>query len=183
MINGQKEIWKAIPHKKVVNKNTQIIAISNCGRLMRENGKIDIIKLRQYIMFEGKQTKIYRLLMLFFKPKSEDDIINGRNAVDHITHNPKDMYINDIRNLRWCTIKENANFNEAKEHYKEMCKLRVEQSIETRKKRANKLIGKSKSEFGKLFSAKYNKDISLCYDLNLYKRQYAYWKRTGKLKD
>lgn len=183
MINGQKEIWKAIPHKKTVDNSKQIIAISNCGRLMRGNGKIDIIKLRQYVMFNGKMTKIYHLLMQFFKPKTEDDKLKCRNAVDHITHMPKDMYVNDIRNLRWCTIKENANFDEAKTHYREMCKHRNKQSDETKEKRAAKLRGKPKNEFGILFKEKYELSVIMNCDINLYKRQYAYWKRTGKLKD
>lgn len=183
MINGQKEIWKAIPHKKVVDKHKQIIAISNCGRLMKGDGKIDIIKLRQYVMFNGRMTKIYRLLMLFFKPKTEDDLLKRRNAVDHITHNPKDMYVNDIRNLRWCTIKENANFPEAKMHFREMSKLRDKPSIETIEKRAAKMRGIPKSEFGLLFKEKYGLSVIMDCDINLYKRQYAYWKRTGKLKD
>lgn len=183
MINGQKEIWKMIPHIKIVDKNKQVIAVSNCGRLMRGNGRIDIIKLRQGIMFNGKFTRIYRILMIYFKPKTEDDIIKQRYAVDHITHNPTNMYVNDIRNLRWCTIKENANFDEAKENYRNMCILRNKPDKEIVEKRAAKLRGRAKNEFGRLFKEKYNLTVIMNCDINLYQKEYTYWRRHGKLKD
>ena len=90
------------------------MAISNYGNMRRRNGTIEPIPLRQTVYGGKRRIIIYRLLMEHFKPKTEEDIAFGRNQVDHITHNPVDMNVNDIRNLRWCTNKENANFNEAK---------------------------------------------------------------------
>lgn len=112
MINGQKEIWFAIDHR--VKMPTTIIAISNCGRIMRNNGNIDVAKLRDGYNLNGKRYRFYQLLAEKMLPKSEDDILKNRNYIDHISHKPKDMYINDIRNLRWCTKKENERFDEAR---------------------------------------------------------------------
>lgn len=62
------------------------------------------------------KVKVCRLMAETFIPKTEEDIRLGRNSVDHITHNPKEININDVRNLRWCTKIENDNFPEAHEN-------------------------------------------------------------------
>lgn len=86
-----------------------IIAISNLGNMKRRNGIIEPIPLRQMIHREYA----YRILAEYFIPKTEEDISLNRNLIDHITHIPTDMNVNDIRNLRWCNKHENATFDEA----------------------------------------------------------------------
>ncbi len=117
MINGQKEIWISTGNKS--NYRPTIIAVSNCGRIMRKNGKIEIASLRQsvYVGEKRLQMYVYRFLANNFITKTEDDILKQRNFIDHITHTPTNMHINDVRNLRWCTHQENCNFQEAKLNY------------------------------------------------------------------
>lgn len=62
------------------------------------------------------KVKVYKLMAETFIQKTEEDIKLGRNVVDHITHNPVNMNINDVRNLRWCTKYENDHFPEAHEN-------------------------------------------------------------------
>lgn len=114
MINEQKEIWISTGNK--ANYRLTIIAVSNCGRIMRKNGKIEIASYRQYVFVGEKRSRmrLYRFLANNFIVKTEEDILKQRNVIDHITHTPDNMYINDVRNLRWCTHKENCNFPEAK---------------------------------------------------------------------
>jgi len=101
------EIWIEIINKS--NRHDAIIAISNLGNMKRRNGVIEPIPLRQLI----KREYSYRLLAEHFIPKTEEDIEYNRNLIDHISHNPIDMNVNDIRNLRWCNRIENATFDEA----------------------------------------------------------------------
>lgn len=114
MINGQKEIWISTSNKS--KRCSAIIAVSNCGRIMRKNGKIEIASYRQVVFVGEKrlQMLVYHFLANNFIMKTEDDILKLRTVIDHITHTPADMYINDVRNLRWCTHQENCNFQEAK---------------------------------------------------------------------
>ena len=95
-------------------KGSCIVAISDTGLMKRLNGIIEPIPYRQRVRYNGNIIRAYRLLAEHFIPKTEEDISLGRDCVDHITHNPIDMNINDIRNMRWCTHKENLNFEEAK---------------------------------------------------------------------
>ncbi len=113
MINSQKEIWISTGNKS--KYCCTIIAVSNCGRIMRKNGKIEIASLRQLVSVGEKRVRMYmhRFLANNFIAKTEDDIIKQRTLIDHITHTPDNMYVNDIRNLRWCTHQENCNFKEA----------------------------------------------------------------------
>lgn len=114
MINGELETW--ITTDSSSRHPLAIIAISNRGRLMRKNGAIEVIKYRQ---LSGKhKRRLYRLLAEYFIPKTQEDIILGRDCIDHITHNPSGMYINDIRNMRWCTAAENHGFDEARSNHK-----------------------------------------------------------------
>ena len=112
MINGQKEIWISTGNKS--NYSSTIIAVSNCGRIMRKNGKIEIASYRQRVHVREIQIRVYHFLANNFITKTEEDIIKRRTFIDHITHTPTNMYINDVRNLRWCTNRENCNFQEAK---------------------------------------------------------------------
>lgn len=107
------EIWIELTLNPNNHMETAIVAISNRGNMRRRNGIIEPIPLRQMIKRDNKQVIVSRILAEYFIPKSEDDIAMGRNIVDHITHYPNNMNINDVRNLRWCTQKENCNFEEA----------------------------------------------------------------------
>lgn len=106
------EIWIKLEHNS--NHPNDIIAISNTGLYKLRKGTIHTAKLRHHILFNGKYVYTYRILAEYFIPKTEEDIVLGRNYIDHISHQPEGMNINDIRNLRWCTRKENDNFKEAK---------------------------------------------------------------------
>lgn len=127
------EIWIEIEQPANNYDPLAIIAISNRGNMKRRSGIIEPIPLRKTIYGGKRKVIVYRLLMEHFKPKTEEDIALGRNQVDHITHNPTDMNVNDIRNMRWCTIKENANFDEAKYNTSIALKGRT-YSEETRRK-------------------------------------------------
>lgn len=91
-----------------------IIAVSNYGRLKLRSGEIKDSYYRQVMRYEGKSTKVHIVIAKLFIPKTDEDIRLGRNCIDHKTHNPIGININDIRNLRWCTYKENSNFPEAR---------------------------------------------------------------------
>ena len=118
MINGQTEIWKKVERKTTRKRYNNIIAVSNRGRVMYANGEIKFSNYEQRILVNGKSIHIYHVFAELFVDKSEDDIMHDRNVVDHITHEPVNMNINDIRNLRWCTHKENYNFYEIKNKQK-----------------------------------------------------------------
>lgn len=106
------EEWFELERSSYSYSHNTVIAVSNTGLLKRLNGSIEVIPLRMMI---HKNPGIYlsRLIAEKFLPKSEEDIALGRDIVDHITHNPIGMNINDVRNLRWCTQKENVNFKES----------------------------------------------------------------------
>ena len=110
MINGKKEIWVATNNK--ARTKLRVIAFSNRGRIMRANGSIEFTKYRQPISINGVTKRIHVFIAEAFIPKTEDDILKKRNCIDHITHAPENININDVRNLRWCTQKENCNFDE-----------------------------------------------------------------------
>jgi len=97
-----------------------IIAVSNYGRLKLRSGEIKDSYYRQVMRYEGKATRVHIVIAKLFIPKTEEDIKLGRNCIDHISHSPVGININDIRNLRWCTYKENNNFEEARQHKKEI---------------------------------------------------------------
>lgn len=103
------EIWVKLNNK--ANRGDTIIEISNTGLMKCKNGQIKPIPLRQSTYYNGKLTLISRILAINFIPNPEN-----KPQVDHITHNPENMNVNDIRNLRWATNKENSNFEECKEN-------------------------------------------------------------------
>ena len=137
------EEWIEIEHYHLMP--TTIVAISNRGNMKLHNGCIVPIPLRQCIKIMGKYYKCSRLLANKFIPKTEEDITLNRNCIDHITHNPVDMNVNDVRNLRWCTQKENCNFEESKLHVS-LAGLGKKRSESCRRNISNALKGKSKSD-------------------------------------
>lgn len=159
MINGQKEIWKRLERNQLRAKS--IIAFSNCGRIMRHNGTIEFSHYRQIIHLDGKNVKLHRLIAKSFISKTEDDVIKGRDCVDHITHYPKNMNINDVRNMRWCTHIENTNFEEA---------------ISNKRYKKYK---HPKTEFGRMFIEKYG--IAATDDVIFYNRLRRHYKKYGVL--
>jgi len=171
MINGQKEIWIKTGNNARTNK--RIIAVSNCGRIMRANGKIEFTKYRQNLSINGKCVRIHRLLAEFFIPKTENDIMLCRDTVDHITHTPEGMNVNDVRNLRWCTQKENSNFTEAKINL-----AITKTTFSSFDEPWNKGLSTSYTEFGKKYVAHYN--ILATDDYNLYRKEKRIYIKTGK---
>jgi hypothetical protein len=183
MINGQREIWISTGNKS--NYSPTIIAVSNCGRIMRKNGKIEIASYGQQVFVGEKrlQMYVYRFLANNFITKTEEDILRQRACIDHITHEPTSMYINDIRNLRWCTHKENMNFEEAKlnkskakigekhpmygkklsaEHRAKICKAQKgkKHSDETKAKMSKAKIGEKNHMYGKKLSEEHRANLS-----------------------
>lgn len=128
MVNGEKETWIALYPKN--NKPSVIIAISNRGRLMRKSGKIEVMAYRQRITVKNIRMRAYRYLAEKFIRKTEEDKLKNRWHIDHITHTPRDMYINDIRNMRWCTKLENDRFEERCKNLSDKAKGFVALSIE-----------------------------------------------------
>lgn len=106
------EVWIETNNKN--NYSKTIVAISNMGNVKLKNGEIRPSRYREMVTYKGKQIRIYRFIANHLIPKSEEDIELNRNQIDHITHNPVGMNINDVRNLRWCTQKENMGFDEAR---------------------------------------------------------------------
>lgn len=134
------ELWETIEHEKI--KSNTIIAVSNFGRIKRANGIIEVSKLRDSVIrYKGHIRRIHRIIAELFLSKTEEDIKLHRNVIDHISHNPSNMNINDVKNLRWCTQKENMNFEEALNNKKGRIV-----SAETRKKLSESHKGKKHSE-------------------------------------
>lgn len=115
LINGDLELWVYTGNKN--NYNKTIIAVSNRGRIKTKDGNIRYSKYRKRFSINGVGEYIYRFLATNFIHKTEEDIRLGRDEVDHITHKPDGMNINDVRNLRWCTHAENMGFPEARTNF------------------------------------------------------------------
>ena len=156
-----KEIW--VETGNVNNNNKTIVAISNTGRVRTKDGEIRVSKIREGMLYKGKCSRIHRVIAQNFIPKTEEDIRLNRDTVDHITHNPIGMNINDVRNLRWCTRKENNGFPEARENQR---KAQLGSKHEPR------------SEFGKKFYEHYGLHFS--DDIKLYYRELGYYKQHKK---
>lgn len=103
--------WVEIPHGQKLN-NLSFIAVSDTGMLLRKNGEVVPSSYRQKISCGGKFVRVYQLIADHFLVSARRP---DQTQVDHVTHNPEDMNINDVRNLRWCTCKENNNFVEHRE--------------------------------------------------------------------
>ena len=152
------EIWIETGNNKQYNS---IVAISNTGLLKTKTGEIRESKYNDVLRIKGKLYKVHQIIANNFIPKTEEDLLLGRNVVDHKTHNPIGMNINDVRNLRWCTIKENNNFDEARKHLSE----------------GHTGIGIPRSEFGWKYKEKYGLTV---LDRKRYIRELDYYKKFGK---
>ena len=126
------ESWINIDHK--TTKGRVIVAVSNKGRIKLSNGTIEESKYNTLVNRES----IYRFIAKNF-------LITVRRPeqiyIDHISHNPIGMNINDVRNLRWCTIKENNSFEEIRIKMSESHKGKVI-SVETRRKISESMKGR-----------------------------------------
>ncbi len=112
MENLQDEEWIDLPCNG--NSPRYIVALSDRGRLMRLDGSIEAAKRTLRIRRIGSKSERASHLI------AENFLVTVRrpdqNIVDHISHHPSEYLVNDVRNLRWCTIKENCNFSEAKDN-------------------------------------------------------------------
>lgn len=109
------EIWINTGNKERgqgTNRKCTILQFSNFGRIRLSTGEIKAPSTYQSMRFNGKVTRLHRAIAEVFIPKTEEDIAKNRTHVDHISKNPHGYYYNDVRNLRWCTQKENNNFDE-----------------------------------------------------------------------
>ena len=151
IINGELELW--FYFEKKCNRPDTVIAISNRGRIRTMNGSVHFSKYTDKIRMEGKQIIIYRILADNFIPKTVEDIELSRNEIDHITHEPEGMNINDVRNLRWCTHKENMNFPERRKKLSETKKGKKLKPLvlEDRRKRMFTKKTVARSEFSKKY--------------------------------
>ena len=150
-----KEIWVETGNNKQYNS---IVAISNTGLLKTKSGEIRESKYREQITLNGKKYRVHQFIAKHFIPKTEEDIRLNRDTVDHITHNPVGLNINDVRNMRWCTQKENSGFEEARRHRSESLKGK---KLEPR------------SEFGKKFLEHYG--LHCIDDEKLYNKEKRYY--------
>ena len=99
-------------HGRGSNQKNTILQFSNLGRIRLSTGEIKAPSTYQSMRFNGKVTRLHRAIAEVFIPKTEEDIAKNRTHVDHISKSPHGYYYNDVRNLRWCTAKENNNFDE-----------------------------------------------------------------------
>jgi hypothetical protein len=155
------EVW--FETNNINNYHKTIIAISNTGCVKQKNGEIRPARYREMVTINGKQIRIYRVIAEHFIPKTQEDIELGRDEVDHKTHEPLGMNINDVRNLRWCTHKENMGFDEARNNNR---KAQLGTKHEPR------------SEFGRKFLEHYG--LHSNDDSKLYDREKSYYRKHNK---
>ena len=155
-----KEIWVETGNNKQYNS---VVAISNTGLLKTKSGEIRESKYRETITLNGKKRRVHQFIAQHFIPKTEEDIRLNRNCIDHITHNPVGLNINDVRNMRWCTQKENSGFEEARRHRSESLKGK---KLEPR------------SEFGRKFLEHYG--LHYNDDAILYMKEKSFYYRNKK---
>lgn len=107
------EQWVDIPKARKTRGKKSLVSISNTGKYRRADGTVGILELRHSVRSYGTLKRCSRII-------AENFLITARRPdqvfVDHITHTPTEYMVNDVRNLRWCTKKENSNFEEAREN-------------------------------------------------------------------
>lgn len=104
------EIWIKADNCKA-NTSIVITEISNKGRIKYKSGEIKESTTNTRVCINGIRKRIYyHIADNFLQTVRRPDQI----MIDHITHNPVGININDVRNLRWCTKLENDRFEEAR---------------------------------------------------------------------
>lgn len=115
------EIWKDIPGYEglyMVSNHGRVKCLErtvNCGlgaRVVPEKIKVNSVDSQgyEYVWLwnkTGRTQRVHRLVCLAFIPNSDD-----KPCIDHINGNRRD---NRVENLRWCTHRENSNFDIAHE--------------------------------------------------------------------
>lgn len=110
------EQWIKLNNK--AKKPNAIVEVSNLGNVKQLNGVIRVATRYEYCCHNLKHYKVSHIVMETWCPKTAEDISLGRNEVDHISYTPDGINQNDVRNLRWCTHKENTTFKEHIENLK-----------------------------------------------------------------
>ena len=131
------EINETWLHIRDTKRRNYITDLSNFGNVKYGDGSVCASTMYQRVRVNWKTIPISHIVAENFVPKTSEDIAMARNLVDHKTHAPTDINVNDFRNLRWCTHKENSNFDE--------CKRNMHLGMR----------GKARSEFGKWFNSIY----------------------------
>lgn len=103
------EQWLDLPKERRTRGKESLVSISNTGKYRRADGTIGCLDLRHKVRYLGELERCYRIIAEHFliTVKRPD-----QNQIDHITHYPTEYNVNDVRNLRWCTHKENCGFEE-----------------------------------------------------------------------
>lgn len=106
------ERWIKLDRSGCRKRNSTIIELSDHGRYRRRDGSIGVLNLRHQIVLKGKTVLVSHIIAdnFLITVKRTDQV-----DIDHITHTPNGMNVQDVRNLRYCTHKENMNFEEGKE--------------------------------------------------------------------
>lgn len=150
------------------HKPDAIIGISDTGMLLLYNGSIRESNYRDTINVKGKRIRIYKIIAdNFLQTVRRPEQLE----IDHVTHKPVGMNINDVRNLRWCTHRENMGFIEHRTNLSNAKKGRPawnkghRHTEESKKKMSISLKGKPawnkglKGEAYKSHFNKYNKEV------------------------
>lgn len=113
MNNEIDEQWLEVHKIRNTRRNLSLVSISNTGKYRRADGTIGCLELRSRTSHNSNSEYCYKIIAEHFliTVKRPD-----QKFIDHITHNPTEYNVNDVRNLRWCTQKENLNFDEAKKN-------------------------------------------------------------------
>ena len=111
------EEWIELKRPYDCNRRT-VVAFSNMGRIRRKNGSVEDTALRQKIVPDKRKVFVYRLVADHFLVTVRRP---DQQHIDHITHSPTEYAVNDVRNLRYCTNKENGLFSEALENRRKKC--------------------------------------------------------------
>lgn len=147
MIEEEWKVWKrtiTIPFgNKLAGERELLWEVSNMGRAKRNGVIVQGVKDRGYVYIGGRS--LHRIVATLFIPNPEN-----KKCVDHINGVRDD---NRIENLRWCSHKENSNFELAKQNVS--------------KGRKGKCLGKDNPNYGKKWSeerkiefSKYKKELA-----------------------
>lgn len=144
------ERWIEIPSRELNPRGSykpkEVVAISDLGNWKRRDGRIEPIPMRSgRVRIYGRRIRAYIVIAMNFlvTVRRPDQIL-----IDHITHHPEGINPNDVRNLRWCSSKENQNFEEALENMSK-AKLGAKNPMYHKKlsDEARKKLSKSKTEW------------------------------------